>query len=211
MASLPGFRGQTNLIPGYRFDGTIASATASQLILPNAAPRSSFSFQNTSSAVMWLEFGSARAKATVSNGAITSVTVLNGGFGFTYPPRIMFMGGALDPTNGRFLGIGYPGHPAPSHPARAHAVLTGGVVTSIVVDDGGSGYSSNASAAPYVSLHNDPQDPFGCADAYGAGSGSGYKLSSGATFYEAYSVVPTDSVSVWCATLGATFACRVTQ
>ena len=213
MAALPNFRGQTNLIQGFRFDGTTASAVAPQLILPYASPRSSLSIQNTSANVLWLEFGSARATATVSNGSVTAVTVVNGGFGFTYPPLVTFMGGSADPGNGWFLGIGYPGHPAPSRPAQAHAVLTAGVVTSIVVDDGGLGYSNNANplSAPYVLLTNDPQDPFGCASPYGGGSGSGYKLAAGATWYEAYSLVPTEQVAVWGATGPSTYACRITQ
>jgi hypothetical protein len=208
MAALPNFRGQTNLIRGYRFDGAIASAVAPQLILPEAAPRSSVSIQNTSNAAMWLDFGGARAAAVVSGGSVVSVSVTNGGFGYAYPPVIRFMGGAADPGNGRFLGIGYPGHPAPSRPARAHAVLVGGVVTSIVVDDGGAGYSS---IPPYVHLANDPQDPFGCASPYGAGAGAGYQLAPGSTWYEAFSVVATETVAVWSATVSATYACRITQ
>ena len=211
MAARPGFRGQTNSIHGYRFDGQIASATAPQLILPWAAPRSSFLFQNTSSATLWLEFGSARATATVTNGAVSSVTVVNGGFGFTNPPMIEILGGAADPVNGLFLGVGYPGHPAPSRPARAHAVLTGGVVTSILVDDGGAGYSNNAASAPYVFLRNERNDPYGCANPYNAGSGRGYQVVTGAQFYEAYSVVTTDPVAVWGGTVGQTFFCRITQ
>jgi hypothetical protein len=210
MAAIPGFRGQTNTIQGFRADNGILSITAPQLILPYAAPRSSFVFQNTSTAVMWLEFGSAQGYATVSGGAVTAVTITNAGFGFTYPPRIMFMGGALDPVNGLFLGVGYPGHPGPSHPAIAHAVLTAGAVTSVVIDDGGSGYSTNA---PYVLFTNDQNDPYGCANPYVSGSttGSGFSLGPGGSISEVNSVVTTDQLAVWCGTLGAQFACRWTQ
>lgn len=215
MAALPNFRGQTNLIDRFNFDGSIASATAPQLILPKTEGRSSFSFQNTSSAVMWLQMGPATAKATVTSGVVTSIAVVNGGFGYSYAPRIKILGGGQRTGNGLDLGSGMPGSPSPSNYATAHCVMTGTApnmsIASIVVDNGGAGYSNNVLSAPYVLLLNDPNDLFGCASPYGGGSGSGYQIAAGASFYEAYSIVSTEAVSVFCATAAATFVCRTTQ
>jgi len=68
---------------------------------------------------------SAFGKATVSNGSVTSVTVINGGAGFTSACRVMFGGDLADGGT----------------PATGIAVLTDGVVTGITVTDGGSGYT----------------------------------------------------------------------
>ena len=137
MARIVGFTEQQVLTPVYRADGTIASGGTPQLILPRAAPRSSFMIQNTSASdTLYFEFGCARAKATVSNGAITAVTVTNAGFGFTYPPIVKFLGGG-NISNGRDLGLGYPNQSAPSNFATAHCVLSGGAVSSIVIDNPG--------------------------------------------------------------------------
>lgn len=210
MAALPGFRGQTNLIPSFRFDGSITSGSAPQLILPSEGPRASLSIQNTSAANMWLEFGPARAAATVSNGVVTSVAVTNAGFGYSYPPIIMFLGGGIH-SNGLNLSSGYPGQKAPNNVARAHCVMTGTApnmsIASIVVDNGGSGYSNDSRAAPYVQIMNSPNDVFGCAV---PSVGVGYLLQSQAVFYESYSIVPTDQIAVFCATPGSTFVCRIT-
>ena len=81
-------------------------------------------------------------------------------------------------------------------------------IASIVVDNGGAGYSNDSRAAPYVQLINDPNDTFGCA---APSANVGYELAPGAVFYESYSVVPTDQVAVFCATSTSTFVCRVTQ
>ncbi len=59
---------------------------------------------------------------------VGSFTVTNGGTGYTSPPAVALTGGG---------GTG----------ATAHAVLTGGVVTSIVVDTAGEGYTSPPAVA----------------------------------------------------------------
>jgi hypothetical protein len=201
---LPGAAEQQNLVPYFRADGSITAGGTPQLILPRAAPRSSLIIQNVSDTDMWFEFGGARATATLTSGKVTSITVTNGGFGFTYPPTIQFMGGGAN-GNGRFLGVGYPGQNSPSKPARAHCVLTSGVVTSIVVDDGGSGYAT----APYVQLLNDANDPFGCADP-SSGSGSGILLSTGKSVYLGHTIVSTDALAVYCASSSKKFTVMYT-
>ena len=209
MASLVGFREQRILIPSYRADGVIASATAPQLILPSAAPRSSVLLQNTSSSNMWIEFGSGRAKATISNGVVTSIAVTNAGFGFSYAPRIILLGGS-NHQNGLNLGLGLPGQEAPSNIATAVCVMTGTApnmsIASITVTNGGSGYS----AAPYVQILNDPNDSYGAANPYNAGAGVGFELYPGQSLYEAHSIVCTDAIAVFCATVSATYFCRYT-
>src|SRR5208282_540181 len=91
---LTGTKGQQSADRLYRINGTIASGTASQLVSPIPTTRAFFFFQNNSSSTMWLGFGSALATATISGGAVTGCTIVNGGFGFTAPPLIDFLGGA---------------------------------------------------------------------------------------------------------------------
>lgn len=195
---IPGIGEQSNLIPRFRADGIIAAGGTPQLVLPRAAPRSSWVIQNkaTSTGVLTIEYGCARATATISGGVVTGCTVTNAGFGFAYAPLIEFLGGS-NLGNGRFLGCGYPGQNAPSRIARAHCVMaadglgTGGLkVNSIVIDDPGASYA----AAPYVQLLNDGNDPLGCARPAAA---SGFDLYPGQSWYEAHSVVATESVAVF--------------
>lgn len=199
MARIVGFTEQKILTPTYRADGTIAAGGTAQLVLPNAAPRSSILFQNTSAETLYLEIGCARATCTISGGKVVSVTVTNGGFGFTYAPVVNFLGGG-NQLNGLDLGLGYPEQYAPSRPATAHCVLTAGAVSSIVIDDGGAGYD----CAPYVQLLNNPNDNYGCAV---PSATSGYKLAAGASLYMANNVVTTDALAVYGATTGSSYFC----
>lgn len=207
---LPNVGDQFTRTPGYRADGSIASASLPQLILPSSLSRSSLLLQNTSSAIMWVEMGSARAHATITGGVVTSITIDNAGFNFTKPPVIELLGGG-NAGNSTYLGLGQPGAPSPNsqltpgRPAKAHAVLSGGVVNSIVVDDGGAGYA----IAPYVFIINSDLDPYGCADP-SANSGSGFQLYPGQSLYEAHSVVVTDPIALFCATISSSYFCRYT-
>ena len=70
----------------------------------------------------------ATATATVTANAVSSVTVVSGGSGYTATPAVTFSGG------GGTL-------------AAATAVVTDGVVTAINVTNGGSGYTSAPSVA----------------------------------------------------------------
>lgn len=192
-------------------DNSITSGSLPQLVLPENSSRSSLFFQNTSTAIMWYGFGSARAHATLTSGVVSSVTVDNQGFGFTRAPLVQFLGGGilpqqgLIPANSSYVGSGGPGFPSPSHVAKGRAVLTAGKVTSVIVDDAGSGYI----VAPYVFIYNDPLDPIGCFDP-SANSGAGFQLYPGQSLYEAHSVMTTDPLAVFCATSTSTFACRWT-
>jgi hypothetical protein len=66
----------------------------------------------------------AAATSTVSGGAVTGVTLIGGGSGYTTAPAITFYGGG---------GTG----------ATATATISGGVVTAVNIDNGGSGYTSS--------------------------------------------------------------------
>ena len=80
----------------HRADGTLAAAATPQLVLCERPSTSSLVIQNTSISSgdpLWFEFGSARATCAITNGAVSSVTVTNAGFGFTYPPVITAFGG----------------------------------------------------------------------------------------------------------------------
>ncbi len=200
---LPGVRGQIGTRDlTFRADGSIASTTVPQLVLPESWQRSFFQFQNLSSANMYLEFGSARATATLTSGAVTSIAVDNGGFGFTVPPTVEFLGGG-NQGNSAIVGTGDPFSPAPNRPAKAHAVLTAGVVTSIVIDDPGASYA----AVPYVRLVNSNQDFIGCADP-SVGGGSGMVVYPSILVTDKDLTVPTDQVAVFCATISSKFFCR---
>lgn len=208
MSALAGYREQQILLPKFYFPGTSAAganggATTGRLVLPSACPRSYVFLQNVSDTTMWWAQGAGRAACTIANGAVNAVSVVNGGFNFTLPPRVVFLGGGRFP-NGLMEGLGYPDQTSPSKQAKAHAVLAAGVITSIVIDDGGAGYVS----APYVQLIHDQNDPYGCTDP-SAGGGFGNQLYSGQSMYEAHSIVCTDALAVYFGTTGKAYTCDI--
>lgn len=76
----------------------------------------------------------ATVTATISGGAVTGITINNGGSGYTSAPTVNFYGGGPVVNGGS--------------KARATATITGGAVTGITINNGGSGYTS----APAVSV-----------------------------------------------------------
>jgi hypothetical protein len=209
---LIGARGQQQSDRRYRFFGTIASGTASQLVSPIRNGTAYLIFQNNStSATMYIGFGSAHLTSTITNGAVTAVNIINGGFGFTLPPIIEFLGGAafcplvgLGPS-----GAGMPGYAAPNNfpnnagyrPARAITVLTGGVITSVVITDPGAGYAF----APYVDCFNAYGDKYGAYDPFYGSTPTGYLLGPGQSYFENGTTGTTEQLSVFCSTAGAPF------
>lgn len=197
---LPNSQMQAGPHRAYLYTG--AASGAAQLILPEQVSRSMLLVQNLSDTAMYLEIGSARATAALTSGVVSSCTVTNGGFGFTVPPTIEFVGGlAGSASTFSYAGaadiLAAPGSPgAPTgKSAIAHAVLTGGVVSSIVVDDGGSGYV----VPPLVLMHNSRRDPFGCADPFFSSAVSGvYLAAGGGSYYINGTVCPTDSLALYC-------------
>jgi len=202
--------------------GLITSGGTSQLLLPEAKSRAWLYIQNLSGTEnLYLDAGSARATANMTSGVVTSCTITNGGFNFTYPPIVQFIGGG-NAGQGGWLGVGQIGYPPPGDSmglllstvnlqgqsvATGHAVLTNHVVTSIVVDFGGAGYQ----AAPFVLMTNDPRDPFGCADPH-FNSANGFwgtkLLLPNTDFQSSTAACSTDPWSVYAVTTGHPFTCK---
>jgi hypothetical protein len=213
---LPGARGQQNRDLMFDASGTIASGGTAQLLLPEVKSRSLLFIQNIDSAHdLVVEFGGARATATLTNGVVTSVSVTNAGFGYTFPPEVEFLGGG-NSGNPPWLGAGLPGYPAPGDPAyvaaryfdlsgqkaaKGHATLSGGAVSAIVIEDGGKGYS----VAPFVRITNALQDPVGAAI---PSATSGILLAHGQSLYFNGPACPTDQISIFGATTSTPFTVK---
>jgi hypothetical protein len=198
---LVGSRGQ--IVRDFMYDasGTITTGGTAQLILPERKTTSLILLQNISDTAMYVEFGSARATATLTSGVVTSISVTNGGFGFTKPPIVQFLGGGAG-NGGPSLGCGEPSYPSPANPAKGTAVLVAGAVSSITIDNGGSGYK----IAPYVLITNSVDDPFGCAT---PSATSGYELTaSGGPLQLNGTACTTDPIAIFCATTGKAFLAK---
>lgn len=210
MAALIGMRGQKFRDRFFDASGTITTGGTPQLVLPQAEMRSSFILENISSSNMLFEFGAARATAALTGNAVSSCAVTNAGFGYSIAPEVHFYGGAwLQNTPIPTYGLrGLPDFQSPSAGASAHCVMTGSApnmtVSSIVIDNGGSGYLY----PPYVFLLNSHLDPFGCA-APSASSGL-LLLASGGSYTSNSSVCVTDQISVFCANSAAAYMCKFT-
>lgn len=210
MAKLVGSTGQY-LGSEYLYDasGTIATGGTAQLLLPKAKSRSSLIIQNISDTNMFIEFGGARATATLSSGTVVSCAVTNAGIGYSRPPQVIFTCGAYqNPTQitPTFTIAGLPDWAAPSNPAQAHCIMSGTApnqtVGSIVMDNPGSGYAY----PPYVWLLNDPNDPYGAA---APSATVGVELvSAGGSYTSNGTICTTDQISIFCATTGKAFTCK---
>lgn len=204
MSALVGIRGQIHPDRLYDASGTITTGGTAQLVIPEAKSRSFFVFENISDTNMYIEFGSARATAVLTNGVVTSCTITNSGFGFTIAPEIEFMGGGSDAwgmNNPTTISAGIPSWPSPANPAKATATISGGAVNSIIISNGGKNYRS----PPYVLFRNSPNDPFGCAS---PSVTNGFMVASGGSFSLNGTSCTTDPVSVFCVTTGKAFACK---
>ena len=211
---LPNANNQSAYHPSYRADGTITTGGTAQLVLPRAYSRCMLMIMNISGTVMYMEHGPPRATATISNGTVTAATVTNAGFGYTLPPLIVFQGG-FGPfvANSVWNGRGLLGSPAPTglaaqgdstnpvynRPAQAHCVMSGGAVSSIVIDDPGFGYVN----PPEIVMYNQPNDPFGCAV---PSATSGIILAAtGGFYYLNHTAMWTDPVAIFGASTGLGF------
>ena len=185
---LPGAGGQQKQDFLYNADTLLTGSTA-QLALGRSQSRSVLLLQNTSqSNSMYVEIGFGTAHATLSGNSVSSVTIDNAGFNYTKPPVIRFLGGG-GPTP--FLGLNQPNGLAPTNPATGVAVLSGSSISSVVIENGGSGYL----IAPYVQIIGSDLDPYGCAT---PSSSSGMVLPAAMTAPIAFNGVgcPTDPVAV---------------
>lgn len=198
----------------YRADGAIVAANTSQLLLPERKSTAFLRITNNSAADLWVEIGGARATATISGGALTGFSITNGGFGYKLPPTVYLFGGG-NGGNSVCPGVGLAGWPAPGdaafvqprqgsttdRPGRAHAVLTADVVTSIVIDDPGSGYV----AAPQVFLENNILDPFGVADPFFGSANSGILIPTHTSYEWNDTFCPTDALAIVGGTMSQAF------
>lgn len=218
---LPGAGGQQNRgQPLYDASGSITTGGTAQLLLPRALSRSSLIIENISDTNMFVDFGSARATATISSGQVNAVSVANAGFGFSVAPMVVFYGGAytdpkmITPT---YSIAGLPGYPNPSNPnvadpgrpAKATCVMTGTApnlsVSSISIDDPGAGYAY----PPFVFLHNRFMDPYGCA--LPSATVGILLVANGGSYTANGTVCTTDQVGIFCATTGKKFTCKFTD
>lgn len=199
--NLVGSRAQRGTYPLYDASGVITTGNTAQLVLPVRLSTSSLILQNLSSGSLYVDIGAARATATITSGVLTSVAITNAGFGFTRPPLVEFLGGGND-GNSSNLGLNQPTGMSPSNPATGRCVLTGTAVTSIEIDNPGSGYV----IAPYCFIYNDPLDPYGVVI---PSSSSGFVMPSGAgPIAWNGTTCPTEAVSIIGATTSQPFLCK---
>ena len=201
---LVGSKGQ--YVRDFMFDasGTITTGGTPQLILPEHARRTSLILQNASTNVLMIEFGGARATATLTSGVVTSIAVTNSGFGYTIPPTVQFLGGGDLTKNPTYLCPGLPGNVSPSKSPSARAVLTGGSVSSIIIDNGGANFVN----PPYVALRSSDQDPYGAATP--SATVGAILLPNGGSLFFNGTALTTDAISVYGATTGQAFVCKYT-
>lgn len=206
---LPGTRSQQQRDLLYDASGTITTGGTAQLLLPERKSTSFLLIQNISNYPMFVKFGSAKAHATLTNDAVTSITVDDSGFGFTLPPTIQLLGGGgvgWNMADGLFTGCGQPQYPAPSdfataQPVMASSAISGKKVNTITVTHGGSKYKQ----APYVFIANAFNDPFGCATV-SATSGVSLPAVSGSITFNG-TACPTDAISIYSDTTSSPFTC----
>ena len=205
--------------PYYRADGTITTGGTAQLILGQSIARSSLFIQNLSNYAMYVEIGVGAGYATLTNGAVTSVTVTNVGFNFTKPPLVRFLGGGYPVTgvnkthnhyNTAYVGLAQPNAAAPQNIATGVATLTsssvsGSQINGVTITNGGANYA----VAPYVMFMCSDLDPMGVA-LPSPTSGAYLSPGGGSVTYNG-TVCPTDPVAIYCATTGAAFICRYTD
>lgn len=214
---LIGVRGQTGGDPIFASTVTIGSGGGSFLVLPNQVTRSFLEISTpTSAAVGYISMGAGEATATLTSGAVSSITVVDGGFNYTLPPVVQILGGGNggNPTNigatadpfsdipGKPVAGTQPSALTPSgSQATAVATVSGGAITGITVTNGGSGYV----IAPYVWITNNTNDPNGCANPFRGSAGTGRVVTSGNPLTYNGTDCPTSPVAVYCATSGAVF------
>lgn len=216
MAAIPGTGQQQTPYRLYSADGRVAVGGTPQLILPAQPARLMLTIQNVSANDMWVEFGPARAHATVSGGGVATVVdntvgLDNVGFNYTYVPFVRVLGGAgayVTPTSwpgavGQELWQSTPSGPT-GRPATITAALSGGSISGFTINDAGIGYTN----APELYLENDPRDPFGCADpSLGGGTGLLLKAGGASVSFDG-TACPTVQIAVYCATTNAQYLCR---
>ena len=167
MSTMPNMQNQTVRDLTFDASGTVTTGGVAQLVLPERKSTTMLLICNPSTtSTLYFTFGSAVLTASLTGSGVSSVTVVNAGFGFTagHPPVIEFLGGGR-PFNTAAVATGLIGFDAPTHPARATCVmasatpLPGLKIASVTIDDPGTGYVT----APQVRVTNDVLDPQGVA------------------------------------------------
>jgi len=110
---------------------------ANQTGCPVAALLTAAGSGYTSAPTVTAGAGSPKLQAIMGAAISTSITVVNGGSNYTYPP---------------IVNIAPP--PSPGWPASAYCTLSGGAVSTVTVTDQGAGYLT----APQISIINDPRE-----------------------------------------------------
>lgn len=193
MAKIQGFGDQAAQHYLYDFSKTVVAATPT-LLLARSQARSHLILQNLSdTSPAWFEFDGPRGTPVITAGVLTSITITNAGFGFTYPPIVRVEGGGYEfgqkATNPKYLTLNQAGGSSPSKRATVHAILTGDHVTSFDINNGGANYK-----LPYIHMFNDDLDPYGCAL---PGVGIGLQLGPGEMRVWQGTAVPTGPVAVY--------------
>jgi hypothetical protein len=203
---LTGSRGQQQIDDLYDSSGTITAGGTAQLVLPQRKSCSLLLLENISTVDMTFQIGVQPAVATLTNGVVTSITVNDVGFGFQLPPEVVAYGGgnSNDPSTKGGTLFGWP---SPNNPAVLRAVMTtsllGGLqISSIEIDNGGSGYI----APPFIYIRPDRRDPTGVG-LPSATVGLLLKAGGGQASYDA-TMCPTTAVSAFCATTGSAYTCK---
>jgi hypothetical protein len=200
----PGIRGQTSLDDLVDFSGTITAGGTSQLVLPQQLRRLSLFIQNLhASAQLNVGMGPPRPVASISGGAVTSISVSsNAGLGYSVPPVVRILGGVFD---GDY-------QTAPSQVATAYATLSSpgptGTIASITVDHGGSGYQ----VAPLIYLENQINGPFGTlgGGAFNPTATTGIALPAGQSMnFNGAFLTPTSALVLYGPTTGQGFCLKV--
>lgn len=183
------------------------------LVLSRSMSRCYLFLQNVGTSALVFEFGPARATATLTNGAVSSIAVTNAGFGFSYPPSVELLGGGgadLPYGNSNFLGVGQDGAPSPVKPATATCVMTGSApnmsIASITVQSGGANYKT----PPYALIRNSANDPNGCAiptTTPASATSTGILLAAGEKLIWTGDYCPIDQLAVVGVT-GGIFTCK---
>lgn len=210
MAAIIGLSEQRVSTHQFDVSGVIASNTTPQLVLPVQLSRSSLIVENISTHNMYITIGAPPATCTLSSGAVSTVTAGNAGQGYSIAPTVHFYGGcnANRSSYPTYALPGTPDYPSPSSVASAHCVMTGTApnmtISSIVVDNGGSGYAY----PPFVFLKNNPLDPFGFSI---PSTSNGIQLiSAGGSYTSNGSICTTDQIGIVGTTTSDAFTCKFT-
>ncbi len=194
----PGIRGQTHLDDLLDFSGAVASGGTPQILCPQQPRRLSIFIGNlAASNTITIGIGPPKCTATLTGNTVTSIAASNAGLGYSIRPNVRILGGLID---GDYqLG--------PARSAVAHAVMTGSApnqtISSIVIDDPGSGYL----VAPLIYLEN-PLPTLGGGATIPSATAGIPLLSGQSLTFSGSILVPTSAIAIFSAGTDA-FVCKI--